>query len=108
MPGLERLRGVLPFMVALAPDESRLYVACAGLNAVAVVDLKTRKLAGYIPAAGSPRSSRSRRDGRTLIVSSAKGFGSGPNGGTGFVAPDRGLQPRRHHAGHAADHPGAG
>src|SRR5262249_5170285 len=32
VPGLERLRGVLPFTVALAADESRLYVACAGLN----------------------------------------------------------------------------
>jgi YVTN family beta-propeller protein len=93
VPGLERLRGVLPFMVALAPDESRLYVACAGLNAIAVIDLKTRKLAGYIPAAWFCSLVTLSRDGRHLIVSSAKGFGSGPNGGTGFVAPDRGLHP---------------
>jgi DNA-binding beta-propeller fold protein YncE len=93
VPGLERLRGILPFMVALAPDESRLYVACAGLNAVAVIDLTRRQLAGYIPAGWFCSLVALSRDGRTLFVSSAKGFGSGPNGGTGFVAPARGTHP---------------
>jgi len=32
-------------------------------------------------------------NGRTLYVSSAKGLGSGPNGGRGFVEPARGLHP---------------
>ena len=40
---------------------------------------------------------------RTLLVSSAKGLGSGPNGGRGFVDPTARRTPRRHHAGHAAD-----
>src|SRR4026209_924667 len=32
-------------------------------------------------------------DDRTLIVASAKGLGSGPNGGPGFVDPERGAHP---------------
>jgi YVTN family beta-propeller protein len=93
VPGLERLRGILPFTLALAPDESRLYVACAGLNAVAVIDLDRRRVAGYIPAGWFCSLVALSRDGRTLFVSSAKGLGSGPNGGTSFVKPDRGLHP---------------
>jgi len=50
VPGLEGLRGVIPFGLALSPDERRLYVACAGLNAVAVVDTGRRAVEGYIPA----------------------------------------------------------
>ena len=37
------LRGVLPFGMALSPDEKRLYVACAGINAVAVLDTGSGK-----------------------------------------------------------------
>ncbi len=93
VPGLERFRGILPFTVALAPDESRLYVACAGLNSVAVIDLKNKQLAGYIPAGWFCSRVALSHDGRTLFVGSAKGLGSGPNGGTGFVAPARGTHP---------------
>ena len=49
VPGLEELRGVLPFGLDLSPDESRLYVACAGLNAVAVVDTDRAKARGLHP-----------------------------------------------------------
>ncbi len=93
VPGLERLRGVLPFGLALAPDGRHLYVACAGLNAVAVVDVARRAVAGFIPAGWFPSSVAISRDGRTLFVSSAKGLGSGPNGGRGFMPPARGLHP---------------
>lgn len=93
VPGLETLRGVLPFSIALSPDERRLYVACAGLNAVAVVDLVERRLAGYIPAGWFCSLVYATRDGKQLMVSSAKGTGSGPNGGRGFVAPARGSHP---------------
>jgi DNA-binding beta-propeller fold protein YncE len=91
--GLERLRGVLPFGVALSPDEQHLYVACAGLNAVAVVDVARRAVEGFIPAGWFTSSVAVSRDGRTLFVASAKGLGSGPNGGRGFVEPARGLHP---------------
>lgn len=91
VPGLERLRGVLPFGMALTADETRLYVACAGLNAVAVIDLATLQLAGYIPAGWFPSMVALAAGDRTLLVSSAKGLGSGPNGGRGFVDPPRGA-----------------
>ncbi|HEV3136353.1 MAG TPA: alkaline phosphatase family protein [Pirellulales bacterium] len=93
VPGLEDARGVLPFGLALRPDESRLYVACAGLNAVAVVDTKSRQLAGYIPAGWFCAFVRTSHNGRELFVASAKGVGSGPNGGRGFVPPERGSHP---------------
>ena len=93
VPGLERLRGVIPFGLALSPDEERLFVACAGLNAVAVVDTGRRAVEGYIPAGWFTSSVGVSKDGRTLFVSSAKGLGSGPNGGRGFVDPGRGLHP---------------
>ena len=93
VPGLETLRGVLPFGVALAPDESRLFVACAGLNAVAVIDTRGSRVEGYIPAGWFAALVAVSRDGRRLLVSSAKGLGSGPNGGAGFQAPGRGLHP---------------
>ena len=89
--GLERLRGVLPFGMALTADETRLYVACAGLNAVAVIDLTKQQFAGYIPAGWFPSMVALAAGDRTLLVSSAKGLGSGPNGGRGFVDPPRGA-----------------
>ncbi len=93
MPGLEHLRGVLPFGMALTGDETRLYVACAGLNAVAAIDLRQRRVDGYIPAGWFASIAALAPGERTLLVSSAKGLGSGPNGGRGFVDPPRGAHP---------------
>lgn len=93
VPGMEDLRGVLPFGLALSPDESRLYVACAGLNAVAVVDTGAQKLEGYIPAGWFCAFVRVSLDGRELFVASAKGVGSGRNGGRDFIPPARGSHP---------------
>jgi len=78
------LRGVLPFGLALSPDESRLYIACAGINAVAVFDTRSRTVLGYIPTAWFPGRVALSRDGLTLYVANAKGFGAGPNGGRDF------------------------
>ena len=93
VPGLERLRGVLPFGLALDDEAGRLYVACAGLNAVAVVDARARRVDGYVPAGWFASLVALSRDRRSLVIASAKGLGSGPNGGRGFVAPSRGLHP---------------
>ncbi len=93
VPNLKGLRGVLPFGIDLSPDEAKLYVACAGLNAVAVVDTRQRKLEGYIPTSWFCAFVRISRSGRELFVASAKGLGSGPNGGLGFVPPERGSHP---------------
>ncbi len=90
--GVKGLRGVLPFGMALSPDEKRLYIACAGINAVAVVNTDRMQLAGYIPTAWFPVRVAVSADGKTLFVANAKGFGSGPNGGKGFkLGPEGGY-----------------
>jgi DNA-binding beta-propeller fold protein YncE len=78
------LRGVLPFGMALSLDESRLYVACAGINAVAVLDARSGKVKGYIPTGWFPARVAVANDGKTLYISNAKGLGAGPNGGPNF------------------------
>ena len=41
LPQLARHRGVIPFGLALSPDKKRLYVAEAGINAVAVISISS-------------------------------------------------------------------
>jgi YVTN family beta-propeller protein len=83
-PRLGRLRGVIPFGLALSPDGRRLYAAEAGVNAVAVIDTGRNEVLGHIPVGWFPSKLAVSRDGRSLIVANAKGFGSGPNGGPTF------------------------
>jgi YVTN family beta-propeller protein len=81
---LKGLRGLLPFGMALSPDEKRLYVACAGINAAAVLDTGSGNVLGYLPTAWFPARLGLSPDGKTLYVANAKGFGAGPNGGPNF------------------------
>ena len=81
---VKQFRGVIPFGLALSPDIQRLYVACSGINAVAVIDAKKLDVLGYIPTGWFPAKLKVSNDGTKLIVSNAKGFGSGPNGGSTF------------------------
>jgi len=81
---IRQFRGVIPFGLALSPDQQKLYVACSGINAVAVVDVKTLEVNGYIPTGWFPSKLEVSNDGTKLIVANAKGFGSGPNGGPTF------------------------
>lgn len=81
---IKQFRGVIPFGLALSPDNQKLYVACSGINAVAVVDVKKLSVSGYIPTGWFPAKLKVSNDGKKLIVSNAKGFGSGPNGGSTF------------------------
>ena len=83
-PRLGKLRGVIPFGVAVSPDQKRLYVAESGINAVAVIDIPTLKLLGHLPTGWFPSKLKVSNDGQKLIVANAKGYGSGPNGGTTF------------------------
>jgi len=89
-PRIDHLRGKIPFGLAISPDEKRLYVAEAGINAVGVVDLSTLHITGHIPTGWFPSKLKVSNDGRYLIVANAKGYGSGPNGGKNFVAGPEG------------------
>ena len=81
---VKQFRGVIPFGMALSPDNKKLFVACSGINAVAVIDAEKLSVKGYIPTGWFPAKLKVSNDGKKLIVSNAKGFGSGPNGGSTF------------------------
>ena len=83
-PRVKQFRGVIPFGLTLSPDNKRLFVACSGINAVAVIDAEELEVLGYIPAGWFPSKLEVGHDGKKLIVANAKGFGSGPNGGSVF------------------------
>jgi DNA-binding beta-propeller fold protein YncE len=90
-PRLRNRRGIIPFGLALSPDERRLYAAEAGINAVAVVELPAGRVIGHIPVGWFPSKLAVSRDGRSLIVANAKGFGSGPNGGRHYKPGPEGI-----------------
>ena len=73
-PDTERgLPGATPLGMALSPDEKRLYVTLADMNAVAVVDLAESKLIGFLPVGWYPTSTLISPDGKRLFVANAKG-----------------------------------
>lgn len=75
------LPGATPLGMALSPDEKRLYVALADMNAVAVVDLPRGTLAGYLPVGWYPTALATSPDGKRLFVANAKGVAvRNPNG----------------------------
>jgi len=81
---VKQFRGVIPFGLALSPDQKRLFVAESGINAVAVIDVQSQKVLGHIPTGWFPSKIEVSKDGEKLIIANAKGFGSGPNGGKNF------------------------
>lgn len=83
-PRWKNLRGMIPFGLACSPDQKRLYVAEAGINAVGVIDIPTLKVLGHLPTGWFPAKLQTSKDGKKLLVACAKGLGSGPNGGSTF------------------------
>ncbi|MBW4025953.1 MAG: bifunctional YncE family protein/alkaline phosphatase family protein [Acidobacteria bacterium] len=83
------LRGVIPAGMALSGDH--LYVAEAGINAVAVIDTHKRQLLGQMPVGWFPSALAIAPDGRTLYVVNARGQGSGPNGSDAVREPAPGT-----------------
>lgn len=82
-------KGVIPFGLALSPDQRRLYVAESGINAVGVIDIPTLKVLGHLPVGWFPSKLKVSADGKKLVVANAKGYGSGPNGGKNFkIGPE--------------------
>jgi YVTN family beta-propeller protein len=71
--GGTRLPGMTPTALALSPDETRLYVTLGDWNAVAVVDLKTIAVAGYLPVGWYPTAVVVSPDGNRVFVANAKG-----------------------------------
>ena len=77
--------GTAPVAVTESPDRSRLYVADAGEDAVAVIGLVAHggagpfQLIGRIPTASYTTDVAVTPDGRQLIWLAAKGLGAGPN-----------------------------
>lgn len=76
-----RLKGLQPVALQLSPDGKRLYVAEAGINAVAVLRVTgdSLEVEGHIPVGWWPSSLQLSADGTTLFVANAKGRGAGPN-----------------------------
>lgn len=65
--------GAVPTAMALSSDGSRLYVAVAGLNAVAVITCETGEVLGYIPTGWFPASIALSPDGLQLAVGCLRG-----------------------------------
>jgi len=82
---IKNYRGIIPFGLAISPDNKTLYCACSGINSIASINLADRKINGFIPAGWFPSKLAVSPDNKTLIVANAKGYGSGPNGGDNFV-----------------------
>lgn len=81
---VKQFRGVIPFGLAISPDQKRLYVAESGINAIGVINVEDQKVLGHIPTGWFPSKIEVTKDGGKLIIANAKGFGSGPNGGSNF------------------------
>ncbi|MFN9919012.1 MAG: bifunctional YncE family protein/alkaline phosphatase family protein [Acidobacteriota bacterium] len=72
--------GATPSALALSPDESRLYVVCSDLNAVASVDVsrKRSRVEGFVPSGWYPIAARGMGPERLLIFN-GRGGRSYPN-----------------------------
>jgi len=89
VPGLEKLRGVLPIGLAWHEPSRRLLVAEAGINAIGVIDPQARRVVGHIPSAWFPTDLTVA--GNHVHAVAAKGLGTGPNATT-TVAHERSFQ----------------
>ncbi|HJY80700.1 MAG TPA: alkaline phosphatase family protein [Candidatus Binatia bacterium] len=77
-----QVHGAYPNALAVSPDNNRLYIAEAGINAVAVLDTTNPLkpvLLGRIPTGWYPTALAVSADGRFLYVANAKGIGEDIN-----------------------------
>lgn len=87
-PRIDHLRGLIPFGLTLSPENNRLYVAEAGINAIGVIDTRNNQVLGHIPAGWFPSKLAVTPDGKYLVVTNAKGWGAGPNAGPAHKETD--------------------
>ncbi len=78
------LRGVMPSGIVVR--DGRVYVAEAGIDAVAVLDAGSLQVLEHIPVGWNPTAVALSPDGGTLYVVNTKGKGAGPNGGKDHIA----------------------
>ena len=81
----QRVKGAYPNALAVSPDNTRLYIAEAGINSVAVLDTTDPlqpKLLGRIGTGWYPTALTISPDGKTLFVVNAKGIGEDVNPAT--------------------------
>ena len=88
---IDQYRGLLPFGIWLSKDEKTLYVALLGFNAIAVIDVHTKRTKGLIPTGWGPARVQLSNDEKEMYVITCRGFGAGPNGGKDFVKPVQGT-----------------
>jgi YVTN family beta-propeller protein len=77
-----KVHGAYPNALVVSPDNARLYVAEAGINAVAVLDTSNPvapKLVGRIPTGWYPTALALSSDGKFLYIVNAKGIGENIN-----------------------------
>ena len=79
-PFARRVEGIAPTAVVVSPDGRFLYIACGGINAIAVHDLAQNRIAGLIPTGWYPASLALDGAGRRLAVGTLLGIGSGNRG----------------------------
>jgi YVTN family beta-propeller protein len=87
LTGGHQVHGSYPNALAVSPDNKRLYVAEAGLDSVAVLDVSTPtqpKLLGRIPTGWYPSALSVSADGKTLYIVNDKGVAEDLNPKTDF------------------------
>jgi YVTN family beta-propeller protein len=82
IPGFETLRGVLPMGMAYDEKSGWLLVAEAGINAVGVIDVRSKRVLGHVPVAWYP--TRVAIAHSEVLVTNARGHGIGPDAPTAF------------------------
>ena len=80
-PFMKKVAGVSPVSVAVSPDHLKLYAACAGINAIAVIDIRAQhpRVAGLLPTGWYPNDVTVSPDGKSIAVSTLLGVASGWN-----------------------------
>jgi YVTN family beta-propeller protein len=81
---LKKFRGIIPFGLAISPDQKKIFVAESGINAIGVIDAEKLSVVGHIPAGWFPSKIKISNDGNQIYITNAKGLGSGPNSGPNF------------------------
>lgn len=75
-PFHQHIHGVTPTGIAVSPDGKTLYVACGGINAVAVLNTQGT-IHGLIPTAWYPNGVAVSSNGKQLAIITRNGVGSG-------------------------------